>query len=94
MIVALAESPEDHLISYIDTFTSFTVMAACCQSLRLGGCLTALQRRLVGYREDLIVLWHQQNDIIAVRFHDNNNLESSCINIELTSTPWACSMYL
>ena len=39
------------------------------------------ERRLAGYREDLIVLWHPQNDIIAVWFHDNNNLQSSCINI-------------
>lgn len=45
------------------------------------GCLTGGERRLVGYREDLIVLWHPQNDIIAVWFHDNNNLQSSCINI-------------
>lgn len=34
-----------------------------------------------GYREDLIVLWHPQNDIIAVRVRDNNNLPSSCVNI-------------
>lgn len=34
-----------------------------------------------GYREDLIVLWHTQNDIIAVRFRGNNNLPSSCVNI-------------
>lgn len=45
------------------------------------GCLTVGEKRLESYMEELIVLWHPQNDIIAVWFHDNNNLQSSCINI-------------
>lgn len=50
-------------------------------SIEQQGCLTVGEKRLGSYMEDLIVLWHPQNDIIAVWFHDNNTLQSSCVNI-------------
>lgn len=79
-------SPEQ--THFIVTFHYNGVVLSLIPAVQPGGSRTAdlsekgeRERRLVGYREDLIVLWHPQNDIIAVWFHDNNNLQSSCINI-------------
>lgn len=80
-------SPEQ--THFIVTFHYHGVVLSLIPAVQPGGSGTAGlsdggevgERRLLGYREDLIVLWHPQNDIIAVWFHDNNNLQSSCINI-------------